>query len=89
MRTIPPCFCDSNKFIVFQVQHVLLVLLISHAVCIMEALQLGSWMYYLPRGALPQTSRTNLMFSIAASSGDSIPWLFSVTQHYIPFTQQL
>ena len=40
---IPPCFCDSNKVITFQVHHAFqLVLLISQAVCIgIKAFQLG------------------------------------------------
>lgn len=66
-----------------------LPLLVPPAACFgVEALELGFQMYFLPRGALPQTSGTKLQFSPLASEGDSIPWL-SVTQQYASFPQQM
>jgi len=69
MGRILPCFCDSNQIIIFQIHHGFqFLLLIYHAACTgVKALQLGFLTHHLSRGALHQTSRRNVKFSLAAS----------------------
>jgi len=84
---IPLWFCDCRS----QLSHCTMVSISSclflHAVCTgVEALYLGYTVtQYLLRGALPNSSRTTLRFSPAASWSDIVPWFFRVTQKYTPF----
>jgi len=61
MGFVTPCFHDSNQVILSQLCHGFqLLLFIYHAASIgIEALQLGYWPHCLPRGGLPNTSRTS------------------------------
>ena len=62
MRVIPPCFCDSNKMIMFQGHcGFQLLLLISQAIYVgVEAFPLGYWHCYLFRGDLLKSFGTIL-----------------------------
>lgn len=63
--------------------------LISHAACIgTEALQLVFWMHQVPRGALPQTSGTNLRFSPWLPTVTVFPALLCHSGVHPPFSQQ-